>query len=121
MIDDMSVLLKKEQESDDTKKAYCEKSLDETEDELKTLQLDVKDLEKAIAAHIESSEALAAEIKALEQGIKEVDKQVSDATAQRKDEHAEYEETMISDNAAKELLAMAKNRLAKFYSPKLYK
>jgi hypothetical protein len=50
-----------------------------------------------------------------------LDKQVKDATKNRKEEHAEYEETMASDGACKELLAMAKNRLAKFYSPKLYK
>merc|ERR1719440_652106 len=55
------------------------------------------------------------------QSIKNLDKQVADATKQRKEEHAEYEETMANDGAAKELLKMAKNRLAKFYSPKLYK
>jgi len=50
-----------------------------------------------------------------------LDKQVADATANRKAEHAEYEETMASDGAATELLGLAKNRMAKFYSPKLYK
>merc|ERR1719454_690468 len=61
------------------------------------------------------------EIAALTDGIKNMDKQVADATAQRKEENAEYEETMASDGAAKELLGLAKNRLAKFYSPKMYK
>merc|ERR1712232_320734 len=40
---------------------------------------------------------------------------------QRKEEHSDYTELMASDSAAKELLAIAKNRLNKFYNPKLYK
>jgi len=121
MIDEMSALLKKEQVGDNEKKAYCEKALDETEDELKQLQGDTKDLEKAIAEHKESIKAVAAEIAALTAGINNMDKQVADATTQRKAEHAEHEETMASDGAAKEILAIAKNRLMKFYSPKMYK
>jgi septal ring factor EnvC (AmiA/AmiB activator) len=121
MIDEMSKLLKEEQAGDERKKAYCEKNLDETEDTLKQLQLDTKDLEKAIEDHKESIAALGKEITALTDGIKNLDKQVASATAQRKEEHAEYEETMASDGAAKELLGLAKNRLAKFYSPKQYK
>jgi len=121
MIDDMSALLKKEQAGDDKKKAYCQKTLDETEDALKELQLDTKDLEKAIGEHKESIKALKAEIASLTEGIKTLDKQVAEATAQRKSEHAEHEETMAGNGAAKELLGMAKNRLAKFYSPKMYK
>merc|ERR1719364_651801 len=121
MIDDMSALLKKEQAGDDKKKAYCQKTLDETEDALKELQLDTKDLEKAIGEHKESIKALKAEIESLTEGIKTLDKQVAEATAQRKSEHAEHEETMAGNGAAKELLGMAKNRLAKFYSPKMYK
>merc|ERR1712217_432652 len=39
----------------------------------------------------------------------------------RKEEHATNVETIANDNAAKQLLEIAKNRLAKFYTPKLYK
>merc|ERR1719305_334221 len=83
MIDQMSALLKKEQEGDDTKKAYCEKNLDQTEDELKTLQADTKDLEKAISEHKANIEALTQEIQALTEGIKTMDKQVAEATENR--------------------------------------
>jgi septal ring factor EnvC (AmiA/AmiB activator) len=120
MIDGMSALLVKEQGTDNDKKAYCEKSLDETEEELKELTWNIKDLEKAIDAHEEDIKATTAELESLTTGIKTLDKQVAEATTNRKEEHAEYEETMASDGAAKELLAMAKNRLNKFYSPKLY-
>merc|ERR1719498_1005847 len=121
MVNGMMALLAKEQKSDDQKKAYCEKNVEETEDEFKNLQSDIKDLDKAIAEHKESIKAMAAEIKALTQGIKDLDKQVAEATKQRKEEHAEHEEAMASDGAAKELIGMAKNRLAQFYSPKLAK
>jgi septal ring factor EnvC (AmiA/AmiB activator) len=120
MIDEMSALLVKEQGTDNSKKAYCEKSLDETEEELKELNWNIKDLEKAIDAHEEDIKATTAELESLTEGIKTLDSQVAEATTNRKEEHAEYEETMASDGAAKELLAMAKNRLNKFYSPKLY-
>merc|ERR1711937_417305 len=46
---------------------------------------------------------------------------VADATDQRKEENEDYTELMASDSAAKDLLGFAKNRLNKFYNPKLYK
>jgi len=50
-----------------------------------------------------------------------LDKSVAEATEQRKAEHEDYTELMASDNAAKQLLKFAQNRLNKFYNPKLYK
>merc|ERR1719401_2158588 len=38
----------------------------------------------------------------------------------RKTEHSEFSELMASDTAAKKLINFAKNRLNKFYNPKLY-
>jgi len=121
MIDDMVSLLKKEQVADDDKKAYCEKTIDETEDKVKELELSVSDLGKAVADGKETIATLADEIEALEAGIKALDKQVAEATEQRKEEHAENTETLTSDNAAKEVIGFAKNRLNKFYNPKMYK
>merc|ERR1712087_254371 len=46
---------------------------------------------------------------------------VAEATQMRKEEHAENAETVANDSAAKQLLEIAKNRLAKFYTPKLFK
>merc|ERR1712008_258086 len=40
---------------------------------------------------------------------------------QRKEENVDFKELMASDTAAKELMKFAKNRLNKFYNPKLYK
>merc|ERR1719281_135386 len=121
MISNMISLLGKEQQDDDDKKEYCENLLDKTEDDVKALELSVSDLGKAVADYKEQIATLAEEIEALEDGIKSLDKQVAEATEDRKEEHEENVETLASDNAAKDLIGIAKNRMNKFYNPKLYK
>lgn len=59
--------------------------------------------------------------KALDDGIKALDKEVEDATETRKEEHADYVEYLSSNTAAVDLLKFAKNRLNKFYNPSQYK
>merc|ERR1719324_401595 len=121
MIDEMVGVLKQEQQDDNDKKEYCETQFDLADDKKKGLERSVSNLEKAIAKEKEGIAALAEEIAALEAGIVALDKSVAEATEQRKEENAEYSELMASDGAAKELLGFAKNRLNKFYNPKLYK
>merc|ERR1719160_438375 len=121
MIDNMITLLGKEQTTDNDKKEYCETLIDKTEDDLKTLELAVSDLGKAIADYKERIATLTEEIEALEDGIKSLDKQVAEATEDRKEEHQENVETLASDNAAKQLIGLATNRLNQFYNPKLAK
>merc|ERR1719221_1190138 len=75
----------------------------------------------AIADAEEAIATLASEIAALEDGIKALDKSVAEATATRQEEHSDYVETLAANTAAKDLLSFAKNRLNKFYNPKLYK
>merc|ERR1719191_2736103 len=99
----------------------CLAEFDKTEDKKKELSLDIGDLEKAIEDAKESISTLKSEIKALEDGIKKLDKSVAEATATRKEEHDDYVETLAANSAAKDLLDFAKNRLNKFYNPKLYK
>merc|ERR1719446_1906799 len=120
MIDGLVANLKAEQTLDDDKKVYCLAELDKNEDKHKGLELDISDLEKAIEDGKEQIATLAAQIKALTKGIKTLDKQVAEATETRKEEHDDYVETLAANNAAKDLLAFAKNRLNKFYNPKLY-
>merc|ERR1712124_132180 len=95
--------------------------LDTADDKKKALENSISDLEKAIADEEESIATLKSEIEALEDGIKALDKQVAEATEQRKAEHAEFEENLAANSAAVDLLGFAKNRLNKFYNPKLYK
>merc|ERR1719311_1341440 len=121
MIDEMVSTLKAEQQDDDDKKEYCETQFDLADDKKKSLEREISNLEKAIEKENEGIKALSEEIKALEAGIKALDKSVAEATEQRKEENADYTELMASDGAAKEILGFAKNRLNKFYNPKLYK
>jgi septal ring factor EnvC (AmiA/AmiB activator) len=121
MIDEMISNLKAEQQDDDDKQEYCAKQLDFAEDKKKGLEQTISDLESQIANNEEALATTKEDIKALEKGIKELDKAVAEATEPRKEEHEDFSELMASDTAAKELLGMAKNRLNKFYSPKLYK
>jgi len=121
MIDDMAATLKTEQLDDDHKKEYCEKQFDLSDDKKKGLERTVADTETAIEDTKESISSTSAEISALQDTIKKLDKAVTEATEQRKEVNEDFTELMASDSAAKELLAFAKNRLNKFYNPKLYK
>mmetsp|Transcript_103485 Transcript_103485/g.298031 ORF Transcript_103485/g.298031 Transcript_103485/m.298031 type:complete len:723 (+) Transcript_103485:54-2222(+) len=121
MIDDMVANLKVEQSDDDSKKEYCETQLDQTDDKKKGLEQSIKDSETAIDELTGLIETHTADIKALEAGIKALDKSVAEATEQRQQQNVEFRELMSSDSTAKEVLAWAKNRLNKFYNPKLYK
>jgi len=120
MIDDMVALLKTEQEDDIKKKEYCAKEFDSLDDKKKSIERSVSDVNSAMEDAKERIAAVTAEIKAMEAAITKLDKAVTQATEQRKAENAEYKESMASNAAAKELLAFARNRLNKFYSPKVY-
>merc|ERR1712129_557552 len=121
LIDEMVANLKKEQIDDQNKKEYCDKQFDLSEDKKKELEMSVSDSETAIDEMEGDIEKLTEEIAALTKGIKKLDKSVAEATEQRKEENTEYKELKQSDTAAKKILGFAKNRLNKFYAPKLYK
>jgi len=120
MIDNMASALKAEQTSDEDKKEYCEAQFDSAEDKQKELDRKISDTEIAITSTEEGISKVAEEIAALEAGTKLLDKQVAEATVQRKEENEDYKSLVQSNAAAKELLLFAKNRLNKFYNPKLY-
>jgi len=120
MIDELVGLLKKEQEDDNAKKAMCAKQIDEVEDTKKGLENDVSDAGVSIDQLKEHKAILANEIKALVAAIAKLDADVEAEGATRQEEHAAYLELTSSNTAAKDLLGVAKNRLNKFYNPKLY-
>merc|ERR1719424_162460 len=111
----------KDQADDDEKRDFCIAELAKTEDEEKALKGTIADLEADIEKNEDAVASLISEISALQKGIEALDKSVVQATAQRKDEHSEYTSTAASNQAAMELIAMAKNRMNKFYQPSLYK
>merc|ERR1719355_233031 len=121
LIDDMVVTLGQEHKDDDKKKDYCNAEIDAAEDKQKEIERGIKDIEAAMEDMEGTIATLTEEIKALEDGIVALDKSVVVATAQRKDENAEFTDLMSSNTAAKQLIEMVKNRMNKFYNPKLYK
>jgi len=120
MIDEMLTLLGKEQTQDDDKKSYCEDELDKTEDDFKNLDRKVSDIGKALEEAKDTLETVTEDIVSIVAGIQDTDKKVEEATVLRKKEHADYKESMTANVAAKMVLEIAGNRLAKFYTPKLY-
>merc|ERR1719387_667171 len=117
----MVALHGKEQEQDDDKKDFCISEMDLTEDDAKAFAKGIADLDATITEKEDEIATLSSEIAALQQGLKDLDKTVAEATEQRKDEHAEYTSTAAANQAAVELIGMAKNRMQKFYNPSQYK
>merc|ERR1712151_1164974 len=121
MIDSMVANLGKEQTDDDHLKAYCEASLDKADDKRKTLENSIADSGAAIDEMNGAIGQLTEQIAQTTADVKTLDKAVAEATELRQNENADYKKLMSDDTTAKELLNFAKNRLNKFYNPKLYK
>jgi len=117
LVDKLLVTLKKEQAADDHKKTYCAEQFETSETKQEGLKRSSKDLGTAIEETKEGLATVDDEVAALKEGIAELDKSVAEATEQRKAENKEYKELMANNAAAKELILMAKKRLAKFYVP----
>jgi len=116
----MFAYLKAEQGVDDDKKDYCAIELDVGDDKKKSTEHDIGDVNTAIAKSEEAISGLGEDIEALTAGVKALDQSVTESTEQRKEENSDYTELMANDNAAKQVIQFAKNRLNKFYNPKLY-
>merc|ERR1719160_303040 len=121
MIDDMVVLLGKDQKEDDKSKTFCENELEKTEDEEKAAKEKKAQHEATVAEQTDEIEALGESIATLEADIKDLDKTVAQATEQRKEEHEDFLEAQQLNEAAVQLVEKAKNRLQKFYNPTMYK
>jgi septal ring factor EnvC (AmiA/AmiB activator) len=121
MLDNMIASLEKEQVDDDKKRDWCNEEIHTAEQETKALEGEVADVSTDIEEKEDQLETLKSEIATLQQSNADMDKSVAQATEQRQDEHAEYASTSASNQAALELIGMAKNRMNKFYAPSQYK
>merc|ERR1719171_765205 len=90
MIDDMVVLLGKDQTDDDKSKTFCEDELEKAGDEQKASTEKKAQVEASISELTDAAEALGEEIATLEVSIKDLDKSVAQATEQRKEEHEDF-------------------------------
>merc|ERR1719215_2529160 len=121
MIDGTVKNLADEQQEDNSKKEYCDTQIDQTEDKLKQLKNAHADSNTAIEEMQGSIAELTDEIAALTAGVKKLDSNVAKATEIRKEENSDFKDLELADTTAKEVLLWAKNRLNKFYNPKMYK
>jgi iron-sulfur cluster repair protein YtfE (RIC family) len=121
MIDDMVVLLGKQQADDEKQKAYCEDEFEKAGDEEAAAKTKLGQTDAKLSELTDTIGTLMEEISALGASIAALDKSVADATEQRKEEHATYVEQMQMNEAAMGLVEKAKNRMQKFYNPTLYK
>merc|ERR1719440_2387127 len=110
-----------EQVKDDDLDKWCLAELDKAKEEAKQTEVDIGDLRAAIEEQRDAIASVTSEIEALKAGLVELDASVAEATDQRKKEHATFVDESAANQAAIELLGMAKNRLNKFYNPSLYK
>merc|ERR550514_2619349 len=121
LIDNMVTLLKKEQADDNRQKGFCDAEIQKAGEDKAATEDSIKSGEASIAETNELIETVESEIATLKQGIQDLDRSVALATEQRKQEHAEFTSTSAANQAALELLDMAKNRMNKFYNPSMYK
>merc|ERR1719313_262502 len=117
MIDDMVVLLGKQQDEDDKTKEFCSEEFDKADDEQKAAKTALEASEASLAEMTDAVATLVDEIKVHENEIIVLDKTVADATVQRKEDHAAYVGVVQMNEAAIALIEKAKGKLEKFYEP----
>lgn len=118
-IDEMVATLKKEQTDDDKKKEYCNDAFIKADASTKDIQRKVDSTSAGVNASQQKVTQLEEEIKTIEDGVKQLDTNVAEAGENRKAEHLEFEGLVKGNNEAIKLLGMAKERLNKFYNPSL--
>jgi len=121
MIDNMVHVLHDDDVEDEHKKDWCANETEVTSQ----LQTDKQNLVEKLKADIanmgDALEQTNADIKVLEETIAALDKDVHEATEQRKKEHAEFVNAFATMDTARRLIDKAATRLEKFYNPKAFK
>jgi hypothetical protein len=121
MIDEMVILLGKQQKDDEKHKEWCEDEFAKNEDETKAVKTKLGEVDAALSEMNDEIGQLMEEISTLTKEVSALDAAVAEATDQRKEEHQDYVELVNMNAAALGLMQKAKNRLQKFYNPTLYK
>jgi len=121
MVDDMITLEGEEQENDNHQKPWCNGEFEKEAREEQHEKSEMSSLEAEMEEEQDALDGLDEEIKTLTGEVEALDKAVAQATEQRKEEHASYQEELTLTRTAIDLLAKAKNKLQKFYNPALYK
>eukprot|EP00933_Yihiella_yeosuensis_P035466 TRINITY_DN2900_c0_g3_i1.p1 TRINITY_DN2900_c0_g3~~TRINITY_DN2900_c0_g3_i1.p1 ORF type:complete len:749 (+),score=237.63 TRINITY_DN2900_c0_g3_i1:226-2247(+) len=118
-IDEMVELMDKEQKDDETKKDYCEAQFQKAEKQSKAVEQELDTLMHDLELGKQNVARFGEEIATLRSSIKELDKDIAEASQNREKENVEFQELVTSNTAAIDLLKMAATRLNKFYNPSL--
>jgi len=121
MIDDMVTLLGSEQKDDEKHRDWCNVEFDKSDDSQKDVTANLKAVASSISQMTDEIAALADGIASSTQKVKDLDKSVAEATAQRQKEHAEFTQTVQANELAIELIGKAKNKMLQFYNPDIAK
>lgn len=119
MIDDMLVLLAKQQTDDDKHKAWCEDELEKSGNEEQVTNTKLSEAHARIDEMTDAITTLMEEISTLTKKVADLDDAVAEATEQRKEDHAQYVKSASLNQAAIGLVGKAKSRMQKFYNPTL--
>merc|ERR1719191_1320978 len=114
-------ILAKDNADDATQRDFCISELSKTESEKAAADDKMAQLASQIEEVTDSVAMSTEAITTLQNGIAALDKDFSEATAQRKEEHEDYVINSQLSETAVALVSKAKNRLQKFYNPTLYK
>jgi len=121
MISGMVEVLIKEQGDDDSHKSFCNAEFTKSAQEKKDTEQKLASLAASIEEMTANNEQMSSEISTLQAEIKALDNAVAQGTEQRKTEHESFLQAQAENQAAVQILEMAKNRLNKFYRPNQYK
>lgn len=119
MVDDMLATLKSEDAADVKKKRSCMKENEETSDSLVDIKEEIKSKSKVITDREETLKTLKVEIGHLADKIKQIDKAMAQSTSDRKANHEDFVQLLEKNRKAADIIEQAKERLMKFYNPKV--
>merc|ERR1740138_1481142 len=115
-MDKMTVQLKKQQKEEYDKHEFCKKEIDETEDLLKVHTLTKGDLDEKHLALTDKILSLKKDIDTLKKEVADMEVSLKEAGEQRKAENALYQQSVMDQRAAVNILNKALERLKMFYA-----
>lgn len=115
MVDDMMVLLRKEEQEDIEHRDRCENNANANDNELQDLKQDIHKTEQSLKRMENEAKELKADIKHLEGQIKETTKDMEQLLKFRNKEVKEFRQALKDDTNAVDLLKQAMAALSKYY------
>jgi len=116
VMDKMLVELQKQQKEEFQKKEFCNKEIDKTEDEIKVGMNTKEDLDEKHTSLVNTLDALARDIAALQKEEEEMEMSLKQAGELRKEENKVYQTSVMDQRATTNILDKALARLKAFYT-----